>query len=396
MIRKTLGLTTISALVLAASCSDSRIGDYIAPATVPGFEIPDSGADVVVEAELTSYCPSNKCPDGFTTCPTSRFPCDVDLKTDRQNCGACGHACPSRGGRENYECVDGACVLQCSASPQTFDCDGLADNGCETDPGSNDHCGACGDKCPDPAKPCASTTNEGDYQCGCPPGRQYCPGNFPSCLDPTNDDRNCGACNNFCDRNGGDGGPPPSNAYYGCVSNRCGQLKCNPNYGNCDGNASNGCETLLVTTQNCGACGKTCADGQECAINPKGQPECMCPAGKIYCAQSCFGGVCYGGCYDLSSDKDHCGACGFSCSSMFQPDSVGVCTYGTCTRRCNKGRADCNRNPADDCEVDTDHDPRNCGGCGNVCDAVAGQACVGGKCVVAPCDADRDAGKEAR
>ena len=60
MIRKTLGLTTISALVLAASCSDSRIGDYIAPATVPGFEIPDSGADVVVEAELTSYCPSNK------------------------------------------------------------------------------------------------------------------------------------------------------------------------------------------------------------------------------------------------------------------------------------------------------------------------------------------------
>jgi hypothetical protein len=173
-------------------------------------------------------------------------------------------------------------------------------------------------------------------------------------------------------------------------------MKCNANYGNCDSVTDNGCETQLVTAQNCGACGKTCAAGEECRINLRGQPECMCPAGKTYCSLSCFGGVCYGGCYDLSSDKDNCGACGFSCSSSFQPDSVGVCTYGTCSQRCNEGRADCNRNPADDCEVDTDSDPRNCGGCGIVCDAIAGQACVGGQCVVEPCGQDQDAGELAR
>ncbi|AKV02671.1 hypothetical protein AKJ09_09334 [Labilithrix luteola] len=365
----------------------------------------DGGANVLLpkgdaslgdtDAGLITYCASNKCPAGFTTCSTSRFPCDVNLRADRQNCGECGHACPAATGREAYECVDGKCVLQCSAIAPTFDCDGLPDNGCETDPGSNDHCTACGDTCPDPDKPCVSTSSEGSYQCGCPPDLLNCPGTFPSCIDPTNDDRNCGACNNMCDRMG-DGGAPLANAYYGCVANQCGRMKCNANYGNCDGDASNGCEAQLVTSENCGACGRTCSPGMECRVNLKGQAECMCPTGLTYCPQTCFGGVCYGGCYDISSDKLNCGACGFNCSFGAEPYSTSYCSYGICNKRCNKGRADCNRNPADDCEVDTDSDPRNCGGCGKVCDAVDGQACVGGQCVVEPCEQGSDAGEVAR
>jgi hypothetical protein len=68
--------------------------------------------------------------------------------------------------------------------------------------------------------------------------------------------------------------------------------------------------------------------------------------------------------------------------------SFGVCNYGTCSRHCIDGRADCNGNPSDDCETNIDNDPENCGGCGIVCDAVAGQACVGGRCVVEPCNSD--------
>jgi hypothetical protein len=40
---------------------------------------------------------------------------------------------------------------------------------------------------------------------------------------------------------------------------------CNPNYGNCDGNAANGCETNLMTDNNsCGACGVACTGGLKC------------------------------------------------------------------------------------------------------------------------------------
>ena len=59
---------------------------------------------------------------------------------------------------------------------------------------------------------------------------------------------------------------------------------------------------------------------------------------------------------------------------------------------CNEGRADCNNSQSDGCEVNIDSDPRNCGACGHVCDAVAGQACVAGRCVVEPCA--QDAGVE--
>jgi hypothetical protein len=56
-----------------------------------------------------------------------------------------------------------------------------------------------------------------------------------------------------------------------------------------------------------------------------------------------------------------------------------------------EGRADCNGNLEDSCEVKIDSDPYNCGACGVVCDAVAGQACVHGRCAVEPCP-EQDAG----
>ncbi len=384
------------ALVWGCSTTEVRLGVQ-APDPPPSFVAADAGTELEASVDtLIAYCPSNKCPAGHTTCPTSRFPCDVDLQTDRQNCGACGAVCPRETTRETYECVAGRCVLQCATNPLTLDCDGIDENGCETQTGTNENCAACGDTCLDPAKPCVDrSTGLGppDYGCGCIGDLIYCNG---KCVDPKRDDENCGACGTKCDPS--DGGPERANAYYGCEDSECGHFKCDDGFGDCDGNPLNGCETPLNTSENCTACGNSCAPGQRCAMDlVTFKTQCLCPAGKTFCGILCVGDECFaGGCFDLASDPISCGACGVRCTALTGQSTEGICTFGVCTTVCIHGKADCNGNSADGCEVNTDSDPRNCGACGNACDAIAGQACVGGRCVVEPCDQEKPDGGETR
>lgn len=351
----------------------------------------DAGGDTGLDSSLRTYCASDKCPPNLTACPTSRFPCEVNLLTDTNNCGACGVVCPAgtRAAdgteRETFDCVDGRCVMSCG--PHAFDCDGLPDNGCEIEPGGDDNCSACGDECTDPAKACVARNLLGSFGCGCLGSSILCVDQYGyrGCLDPARDDRNCAACGHECDPDV-DGGSPYPNTYYGCDKSKCGQVKCISNTLDCDNNAqTNGCETSALSNENCGACGNACPAGQFCGLNPYFTPQCMCSGSQTFCAGGDFAGVPIGSCADLTSDPYNCGACGVACpiGTML---SKSVCSYGTCGRSCVQGRADCNGNASDDCEVNTDSDPRNCGGCGNVCDAVAGQACVAGRCVVEPCD----------
>ncbi len=379
----------VSAFV-ACTTTPRAIGEIVElpPPLVTAADGGDAGDGSALE--LTAYCPTDKCPEGHTTCPSSRFRCDVNLKTDRENCGACGSACPARVLQtgETFECSDGRCVLNCDPL-KGLDCDGLADNGCETKPLDDNNCGACGNVCTDPAKPCVNNPQTGLPSCGCPGTQIACRKTIfgttsVQCFAPEDDDGNCGACDNRCPANP-DGGPLPANSYYGCLDSKCGNLKCAQNFGDCDGDALNGCETFLADTDHCGRCGG-CPTGQECKKNRRGVLECMCPPGLTYC---------FGECVDLATDARHCGTCGVVCFIQDSLLSTGVCTNGLCTRRCMTGRADCNGNSADDCEVNTNSDPRNCGGCGVVCDAVPGQACVGGSCTVEPC-AEPDGGPLAR
>jgi len=324
---------------------------------------------------------------GDAGCPGSRFLCDVNLKTDPNNCGACGVQCPKTERPANgiftdphdfarsWSCVDGRCVLACNGTT-AMDCDGFVDNGCETLPSKNDSCGACGNVCADPAKPCLSQPS-GEYACGCPPGWDSC--GLPLCLPLLDDDLHCGACSNRCNPNG-DAGAPPANAYYGCAGGECGHLKCVAGMGNCDDDSANGCETPLTTNQNCGACDNACAAGQTCLFDKVANGyRCLCPPGLTYCDRQCV---------DLSSDDSNCGTCGNICGVPGSKVHVGLCSYGTCAFSCSTGWADCNGNPRDGCEVNTMSDPQNCGGCGVICDGIAGQACAGGRCVVEPCDQD--------
>jgi hypothetical protein len=388
-------------------------------AAVPSFVVPDA-AEASIPEQLTSYCPSNKCPAGYTTCPDSIFSCDVDLKSDIRNCGACGASCPIDTA-EKFSCVGGRCVLACKANH--LDCDGFPDNGCEaeTETGNamrgllTEHCGVCNNPCLDPEKPCVQG------KCGCPFGTTSCARAaglpFYDCVNTEFDDNHCGECHESCVRDE-DPRPRPPHMYFGCGQGTCNALKCATGFVDCNDDVltddglpnlqGDGCETEVGLDTSCTGCGDSClAKGQTClrkpALGGPGDPYCGCPEGETFCGNCASPGtvtipladggvfsfpapiVCVGLCINLTNDRNNCGACGKVCH--------GTCEYGTCVQHCPFGRADCDGTLDSvygeafvDCEVNTLSDPQNCGGCGIVCDAIAGQACVGGQCVVAPCE----------
>lgn len=67
------------------------------------------------------------------------------------------------------------------------------------------------------------------------------------CVDLANNVDHCGACNNVC--------PMRSAATRECSMGSC-RNRCIANYGDCDGNVDNGCETNLTRPGNCGGCGR--------------------------------------------------------------------------------------------------------------------------------------------
>ncbi len=380
-------LTTFVALAFVvpscASPEDRTIIIAGAPeaGTAPAFAPEDAGGAGPGPVTLTAYCPATSCSMPFTTCPSSQYPCDVNLMTDPKNCGSCGFECK---GSVNaiFDCIAGKCVFHCKVHgpPPTADCNGVVDDDCEVRLGTNDNCTACGDRCPDPDKPCIFDDTTLIGRCGCAPGQLYCTSFGAGCVNPTLDDYNCGACGNACDP-AGDGGTLRDHTYYGCAGSQCGHLKCESDYADCDHDLSNGCETSTVTEQNCGACGAACAPGQTCRENPRThQAECVCPQGQTLCGNDCV---------NLTTEPHNCGSCGNSCfggtSDGLLKHNVPVCDYGFCKWACKEGWGDCNADPTDGCEANLLSDQRNCGACGNACDLLAGQPCVGGQCAVRPC-----------
>jgi alpha-tubulin suppressor-like RCC1 family protein len=83
--------------------------------------------------------------------------------------------------------------------------------------------------------------------------------------------------------------------------------------------------------------------------------------------------------FDLDIDPEHCGSCDRSCR---EGGLDGSCVGGDCTFECAAGFADCDRDPATGCEVDTRVDPLHCGGCMDPCSA--GDGCTGSICDEAP------------
>jgi hypothetical protein len=153
----------------------------------------------------------------------------------------------------------------------------------------------------------------GDVAVDCGAGALNCSGTCVSSLQT--DPNNCGRCGNVC--------ALPRVAPNLCVAGACAVGGCTTTeFGNCDGVATNGCESSLVSNpSHCGACGNACPMRANASVNCS-MRVCgfTCLAGFGDCD-----GVATNGCeLPLSNDSANCGACGRLC-----PGGNG-CSAGVC------------------------------------------------------------------
>jgi hypothetical protein len=319
-------------------------------------------------------CAANVCSPGCSAtrgCPSGQACCGsacVETATSLAHCGRCDGRCDVANGLPI--CLAGSCSVAGCTAP-FGDCDRSATNGCETDTRTAvAHCGACGSACRVPAN--ATATCEGG-RCG-----YVCATGFSDCdLDPANgcevdlqtDATRCGTCSIACN---------PPNATPSCVAGRCAVATCDTGFGDCDSNATNGCETNVRTTvTHCGRCGNACPE------RPNAFPGCVAGTCVISCLAGfadCDGDATNGCEVNTRTSASHCGACGRSCAAS---GGTGICEGSVCrVTGCDAGRGNCDGVAANGCEVDLTATLTHCGACANVCPARlnAISTCAGGAC----------------
>jgi len=204
---------------------------------------PDAAPDVAGDAQPDA---SPDVVDAATDAPRDAAPCEPG--------GLTTCALPSA----TAACRGGACVVERCATGRG-DCDGDARSGCEVDLAEAPaHCGACGVACP--AEPNTRGPACRDARCAVGP----CLDGFADC-DPApgtgcetqtaRDARNCGGCGVVC--------ATRPNAAAACAEGRCGVM-CSAGFGDCNGDASDGCEASVTTEAHCGACGRSCPAAEVC------------------------------------------------------------------------------------------------------------------------------------
>jgi hypothetical protein len=180
---------------------------------------------------------------------------------------------------ENVECQNGVCIIPQDACEENYThCTTNFNVGCETYLGSINDCGVCGRRCIGGTPVCADDGS--GFQCGTgcsEPRPDRC--GF-GCTDLDTDEQNCGACFVQCSN---------SRVVAECQNRVCVATgACEAPWGDCDGMF--GCETELLTPENCGACGRN-----NCGAT-NASPECSSLTGCV--KPTCNPG--YGNC-DITS-----------------------------------------------------------------------------------------------
>jgi len=199
---------------------------------------------------------------------------------------------------------------------------------------------------------------------------------------------NCGGCRMACDIATADQ----------CTAGAC-DCASEPGVGACEGATPNccgggiGCVDLMADPNNCGACGRSCGEGESCVA---GVCACGAARGTMDERQACpeaagaagrEANVCCGGsCIDVTGDVNNCGGCDVRCGpSTVCTDRICGCSMPNLAS-CNGMLPD-----ADGCETDTLSSLAHCGGCGRRCSlSNAGETCNAGSCEITTCEANFD------
>jgi formylglycine-generating enzyme required for sulfatase activity len=204
---------------------------------------------------LTTYAASGTCSEGaceyastITACASvcSAGVCSGTCVPGAQQCGGAGdlvpQTCDASGTWQSaeacpYVCSGGACAGECT--PDAVQCNGLVVETCDTT-GTWQETTTC-------SYVCASGACSG----ACAPGAQQCSGLVPQTCDASGAWQSGEAC-------------PSDHGTPSCTGGAC-AIACDSDYGDCDGDSTNGCETnTSMSTSHCGACGVACAGGQAC------------------------------------------------------------------------------------------------------------------------------------
>ncbi len=199
-----------------------------------------------------------------------------------------------------------------------------------------------------------------------------------TCSTTLGTNKNCNFCGDTCNL-------PNSNSQCtpGTGMNTCNLISCNPGYANCDTSASNGCETNTNTdANNCDSCGNVCPSGpNSSAVCDNGVCGLICATGYSNCDNNPANG-----CEVNTEATPTTAACAARSAARTTPREV--CNSGVCTiMPCTSPYLDCDMSAADGCEVNPQTDVNNCGKCGNVCKTANGTpSCVGGVCGILSCN----------
>ena len=291
----------------------------------------------------------------------------------------CDPACP-----KGSTCIDGTCTPDAPGADMAVSLD-LAATCTPACSGANPYCSAdhlC--------VPCLTDDN-------CPIGNLCKPsGRGTLCVPGCVDDSRCSkggasamkCCGGACTDTGTDAqncggcgmacGVQHSSAL--CLAGVCSPGQCAAGWGDCNKDAKDGCEAnLRIDTKNCAMCGAACDY----------------PNAISGCADSCYIKACQFGFDDCNgnvadgcetsvlSDPKNCGGCGQVCAGV--PHAKVACQSAACqVTMCDQGFADCDANGKNGCETVVATDKNNCGMCGNVCPQ--GLACVNGGCTCQQCN----------
>jgi hypothetical protein len=206
----------------------------------------------------------------------------------------------------------------------------------------------------------------------CPAGTGECDGNPATiCETPLDTTTDCGACGATCDL---------ANASETCPAGVCTLGTCSAEFGNCDAEPANGCETSFNTVSDCGGCGLACT-------NEHGTTACSSGACQPSCEplwDSCDGDA-RNGCERSLDTLSDCGGCGLACDLANAAEfcNSGMCTLGSC----DVGFGSCDGVATNGCEQSL-NTLNHCGQCGQTCDLPnASESCSSGTCTLVDCAA---------